>query len=383
MKKGERVNKKAITNQILDLIATSESEHKRDQDAYTAKNLRQLTENLNRVTHAFSGSWHGYHANVYYEGLVPPPPGNSFSPEWGLMDPFGNGTHGWKEYSYEEVEKAILESVDDDFEFRFSEASEQAKTIFHDTHSSLVTIIAVLLEGKKTQMLEEIQRQASEIEMPLPKSELISRMSPKGQFVSRDMAAISQGTKIPPHIDVKTKFLSLRSPFSSLKHINQVARRLFKYMEMQDLTDIDSSRFGTKVFIGHGRSHVWQQVQDFIEHRLQLPWDEFNRVSTAGFATVERLNEMLDDACFALLVMTAEEESGDGTMHARENVIHEVGLFQGRIGFRRAIVLLEEGCAEFSNIHGLVQLRFPKGSVSATFEEIRRVLEREGILTIK
>ena len=29
---------------------------------------------------------------------------------------------------------------------------------------------------------------------------------------------------------------------------------------------------------------------------------------------------------------------------ARMNVIHEVGLFQGRLGFERAIVLLEEGC---------------------------------------
>ena len=27
--------------------------------------------------------------------------------------------------------------------------------------------------------------------------------------------------------------------------------------------------------------------------------------------------------------MTAEDEHADGTKHARENVIHEVGLFQG------------------------------------------------------
>ena len=78
--------------------------------------------------------------------------------------------------------------------------------------------------------------------------------------------------------------------------------------------------------------------------------------------------------------MTAEDEHADATKHARENVIHEVGLFQGRLGFRRAIVLLEEGCAEFSNITGLSQIRFPKGNIRASFEEIRRVLEREGIL---
>ncbi len=62
------------------------------------------------------------------------------------------------------------------------------------------------------------------------------------------------------------------------------------------------------------------------------------------------------------------------------NVIHEVGLFQGRLGFTKAIVLLEEGCEEFSNIEGLGQIRFPKGNIAAKFEEIRQVLERESVL---
>jgi predicted nucleotide-binding protein len=38
------------------------------------------------------------------------------------------------------------------------------------------------------------------------------------------------------------------------------------------------------------------------------------------------------------------------------NVIHEAGLFQGRLGFERAIILLEDGCEEFSNIQGYGQI---------------------------
>jgi predicted nucleotide-binding protein len=90
---------------------------------------------------------------------------------------------------------------------------------------------------------------------------------------------------------------------------------------------------------------------------------------------------MLDNASFALLIMTAEDESGDGKKVARQNVVHEVGLFQGRLGNQRAIVLLEEGCEEFTNIAGLGQLRFPTGKVSAVFEDIRSVLRREGLLS--
>ena len=91
---------------------------------------------------------------------------------------------------------------------------------------------------------------------------------------------------------------------------------------------------------------------------------------------------MLDAAAIAFLVMTGEDEQADGKLQARMNVVHEAGLFQGRLGFTRAIVLIEDGCEEFSNIQGLGQIRFPKSNIKAAFEEIRQVLEREGILEV-
>lgn len=139
---------------------------------------------------------------------------------------------------------------------------------------------------------------------------------------------------------------------------------------------------GKRIFIGHGRSLVWRELKDFLQDRLHLPWDEFNRESAAGIATTDRLMQMLNTASFAFLIMTAEDEHADETLHARENVIHEVGLFQGKLSMRRAIILLERGCQEFSNIHGLTHIPFPQGHISSAFEEIRRVLEREQIIEI-
>lgn len=89
---------------------------------------------------------------------------------------------------------------------------------------------------------------------------------------------------------------------------------------------------------------------------------------------------MLDAAGIAFIILTGEDEQADGSVRARMNVIHEAGLFQGRLGFSKGIVLLEEGCGEFSNIEGLGQIRFPKGNIKAVFEDIRAVLEREEIL---
>ena len=81
---------------------------------------------------------------------------------------------------------------------------------------------------------------------------------------------------------------------------------------------------------------------------MGLPWDEFNRVPVAGVTNIARLSEMLDLAAIAFLVMTAEDEMVDGGLQARMNVVHEAGLFQGRLGFTKAIVLLEDECNELA-----------------------------------
>ncbi len=134
-----------------------------------------------------------------------------------------------------------------------------------------------------------------------------------------------------------------------------------------------------RIFIGHGRSLQWLVLKDSLENRLQLKVEEFNRVSSVGIAVSQRLSEMLDSALFAFLVMTAEDEQIDKSMHARENVIHEVGFFQGRLGFLKAVTLVEDGCNVFSNMDGLGHIKFPQGNISAAFEEVRKVLEREKI----
>nr|WP_299492160.1 nucleotide-binding protein [Acaryochloris sp. IP29b_bin.137] len=143
---------------------------------------------------------------------------------------------------------------------------------------------------------------------------------------------------------------------------------------------VQSHMDGNKIFIGHGRSKIWLELSNFLSQRLKLEWDEFNREPSAGQTTQQRLQDMLDKAAFAFLIMTAEDVDQDGKYHARANVIHEAGLFQGRLGFQKAIILLEEGCTEFSNIQGLTQIRFPKANILAKSEDIRAVLEREGIL---
>ncbi len=68
--------------------------------------------------------------------------------------------------------------------------------------------------------------------------------------------------------------------------------------------------------------------------------------------------------------MTGEDETKDNELQPRLNVVHELGLFQGRLGFRRAIMLLEDGTQGFSNMQGVEQIRFSKGNIKETFGDV-------------
>lgn len=132
-----------------------------------------------------------------------------------------------------------------------------------------------------------------------------------------------------------------------------------------------------QVFIGHGGNPLWRELADFLERNCGCLTDAYEFSPRAGFTTKETLERALWSNHFALLVMTAEDQTNDGALRARQNVIHEIGLFQGKLGFTRAIVLLEEGVEEFSNIYGLHQIRFPPGRISAAHGEVLTTIQRE------
>lgn len=132
-----------------------------------------------------------------------------------------------------------------------------------------------------------------------------------------------------------------------------------------------------KVFIGHGHDPQWKDLKDHLHEKHGLDVEAYEIGARAGLTVKEVLDDMLTSSSFALLVFTGEDLDAKGGLHARENVIHELGLFQGRIGWKKAIVLLEDGVLEFSNIHGLNQIRFSKGNIQGTFGEVLATIKRE------
>jgi len=374
------MNKPRITEQLLQAIWCCQNALSLKDEPFFAENESILKENLEQAGKAFSGSWLGYHANIYYRNLETPKPGDRFNSEWGFSSGyFDYSSENWGECTRDSLRDAMLSGVDPTYESKLSSLSIQARAVLVEHLDAIRVIVEVLIQDNETQTLQRIHDDLNSIEPDMSASKIVIAMRP-GNFFTRDSSAISQGVINPVHIILLAEQIEKRHPFHALDKLIECCNRVRKFMEIHDLLEIPAMSAGRKVFIGHGRSPLWRELKDFLKDHLSLEWDEFNRTPTAGITTVERLEEMLNNSAFAFLVMTAEDEHDDKQRHARQNVVHEVGLFQGHIGFRRAIVLLEDGCSEFSNIVGLSQIRFPSGNIGACFEDIRRVLNREGIL---
>jgi predicted nucleotide-binding protein len=85
---------------------------------------------------------------------------------------------------------------------------------------------------------------------------------------------------------------------------------------------------------------------------------------------------MANKSSLAFLILTGEDKTESG-IRARQNVIHECGLFQGKLGYHRAIMIVEDGVELASNFDGIQQLRFKKGRISEIFGDAVATIRRE------
>ena len=182
------------------------------------------------------------------------------------------------------------------------------------------------------------------------------------------------------HYDDGAAWISVETLENNLKDgqrgsIQAVFRVLADHEEKCRLPDDSTLTSKPVIFIGHGRSKVWRELKDHLADKHNFVVEAYEAGARAGHTIRDILHSMLKRTSFALLVLTKEDETAEGEFRARQNVIHETGLFQGKLGFSRAIVLLENGTEEFSNIAGIEQLRFDR--IQEIFGDVLAILKRE------
>ena len=159
-----------------------------------------------------------------------------------------------------------------------------------------------------------------------------------------------------------------------VKRLAQDIDQIFEIRANSELAVPKASKSKRRVFISHGRAADWREVQTYIEKDISLDTLELAQEANQGRTILGKLWDESEKCNCAVIVMTGDDLDSDGQARARENVIHEIGFFQGRYGLDRIVLLHEDGVNIPSNIHGVVYTPFPKGLVSASFGVLVREL---------
>jgi len=145
--------------------------------------------------------------------------------------------------------------------------------------------------------------------------------------------------------------------------------------------DFSDTTSGTPhVFIGHGHNPLWRSVRDLVEKEFGLIPECYEAESRASQSIVPILEKMIERADFAIVVVTGEDKTAEDSMRPRQNVVHEMGLFQGKLGFGKVLLLMQDGVDFPSNLAGMQLIVFKGDDIDSTFLKISAALRRENLL---
>lgn len=157
----------------------------------------------------------------------------------------------------------------------------------------------------------------------------------------------------------------------------RLVRDIDQVFEVRANSELEQPPVGAvrTVFITHGRSKEWRAVQPFIEKDVGLSTVELAQEPNLGRTIIEKLIDNAARCDSAVIVMTGDDITNANEARVRENVMHELGFFQGKYGRNRVIVLHEEGVNIPTNLSGVAYVPFPQGSVEAAFHVLQRELK--------
>jgi len=189
--------------------------------------LQNIIEIIDKIRESWSGSWIGYHADLYYEDFERPTINVRFDSEWGLTR---IEQPGWKEKKYEDVVDFINRkysglSLDD---IKKCLLIIEKETLHTKICSDLSFIRGFKNFGKEIEILDEIEK----IVWKFPPADIVKAIRPRN-YVTRDNLAMHQGLQVAPHIQCEAQVLSIFSGIKSLEKFIKLARRLLRQIKMR------------------------------------------------------------------------------------------------------------------------------------------------------
>jgi predicted nucleotide-binding protein len=159
-----------------------------------------------------------------------------------------------------------------------------------------------------------------------------------------------------------------------------------KYRQFFDKDESDYVDF--TVFIIHGRSPEIHKVERFIKDELN-----FNAIilkdSFTGKNIIDKFkDEIWDNACCAVAIMSPDDKLNDGNFRTRQNVIYELGYCSGVFdGYyeedeegdfeQEPVIIIKEksiDMRDLSDLLGVEYLEYTQGSIEVVFNNLRKAL---------
>lgn len=167
-----------------------------------------------------------------------------------------------------------------------------------------------------------------------------------------------------------------------LRYVGNAGHAQFAKVTRDFIRTLDAERRGaahpTGIFISHGTNPEWFAVERFIGDRFDAPVHSFESAPWGGREISEALSKYLERCSLSVCVLTAEDFTQDGRRFARQNVIHEVGLFQGQHGFDSVVLLVEEGCDFVPQAAVAYTIYFPHNKIHRTFYQLAEIIKSHG-----
>lgn len=163
----------------------------------------------------------------------------------------------------------------------------------------------------------------------------------------------------------------------SRPQVERLVRDIDQVFEIRANSELDAPRQESprRVFVSHGRSNDWRSVQAFIEKDVGLSTIELAQEPNLGRTIIEKLFDNAVRCDSAVIVMSGDDITKEDETRVRENVMHEIGFFQGRYGRKAVVLLHEEGVNVPTNLSGVAYIPFPRGSIEAGLHVLQRELQ--------
>ncbi|WP_321414381.1 nucleotide-binding protein [uncultured Desulfobacter sp.] len=193
-----------------------------------------------------------------------------------------------------------------------------------------------------------------------------------------DLYGDFQAIKIEPETEMVSKVPGEPAPFHySRAQAERIVRDIDQIFEIRANSELAQPKevINRRVFISHGSSADWREVQPFIERDLNIPTLELAQEPNLGRTIIEKLIDNANRCTSAVIVMTGDDIANEDEARVRENVMHEIGFFQGKYGRNSVVLLHEEGVNIPSNLAGVVYIPFPNGNISSGFHVLQRELK--------